>query len=251
MAQTAIGRMSASLGDYPRALDCFEKSLEIRKRVFDGDRPDIASSHFDLADILYHTGDYQAALEHGQNAYDMLGRLFEETNPEVVSAGVGLGEIFEAAGDIKNASVYYEKARAVHESNPDAENPGNVVKRLARTYITEGTLDVAEAILTGEKVRIKESGNRHSEAEMWLLAAELELARGDTEKARDYADKAIKVARELTVQPLLIDALIVKARVTDDHGICKQALDKAREIGDRPREAKALSTDESLKKIPS
>lgn len=240
MAQSSIGRMHADLGEYMQALECFKKALVIRERVFGGDRPDIASTHFDLADVSYHTGDYQRALEHGQIAYDMLSRLHGETDPDVVSAGVSLGEIYTIAGDTEKAVSFFAKARAVYESNPDAKVESNVAARLIKMYTVEDSYERAKGVLSAEQSRSQESDNRHSEAETWILAAELELARGNGEVAVEYVNKALALIEGLGLKPVVIDALRVKGMASGDAQHLDRALALAREIGDKPREAEVV-----------
>ena len=64
-----IGNVYNSQGQYERALEYYQKSLEIRIRVFGSDHPDVAVSYENLAAVYQTQGNHVQTKEMVTKAY--------------------------------------------------------------------------------------------------------------------------------------------------------------------------------------
>ena len=69
-----MGRVYSDQGDYAKALEYFQKALEIRKHKLGNDHQDVASCYNNIGTVYEDRGDYARALEHYQPALDILKR---------------------------------------------------------------------------------------------------------------------------------------------------------------------------------
>ena len=55
-------------GDYAKALEYYEKDLEISERVLGSDHPDTATTYNNMANVYHVQGDFAKALEYYEKA---------------------------------------------------------------------------------------------------------------------------------------------------------------------------------------
>jgi tetratricopeptide (TPR) repeat protein len=66
-----MGLVFDSQGDYPKALEYHEKSLEIRLSTLGADHPDVASSYYCMGFVFDDQGDYPKALEYMEKCLEI------------------------------------------------------------------------------------------------------------------------------------------------------------------------------------
>ena len=67
-----------SLGEYNQAKDLHEKALTIRKKIFDEDHADVATSYSNLALVYNSFGEYNQAKELYEKALTIRKKIFGE-----------------------------------------------------------------------------------------------------------------------------------------------------------------------------
>ncbi len=81
-----IASVHDSLGDYPLALQFYEKSLAIRLKVLSEEHPDVASSYGNIGIVHYSLGDYPLALESYEKGLAIQLKVLGEEHPSVAVA---------------------------------------------------------------------------------------------------------------------------------------------------------------------
>ena len=62
------------LGNLQKALELYDKSLEIKLKCLGGDHADVATSHFNIGLVYQRLGDHEKALFHFNTAHDIFKR---------------------------------------------------------------------------------------------------------------------------------------------------------------------------------
>ncbi|CAF5041752.1 unnamed protein product, partial [Rotaria socialis] len=68
------------MGEYSKALEYYEKDLEITKKALPPTHPDLAGSYLCFAACYEKMGDYTAALKALKNANKIQEKTFQENN---------------------------------------------------------------------------------------------------------------------------------------------------------------------------
>lgn len=131
-----LGVYCAEQDEIPRALEMFERSLELRQ----DDKPDatVVSLQFDLGRLYLNQGDAKKSAEHYAAVREALAKpedfQLDEADlkqlldqPEVLYAS--MGEAFLLAGRLDEATATFEKA------NDTKSSPGLLAYRLARVAV--------------------------------------------------------------------------------------------------------------------
>ena len=77
-----IGNVYNSQGQYERALEYYQKSLEIRIRVFGSDHPDVAVSYENLAAVYQTQGNHVQTKEMVTMAYHIFLKVLGPDHPQ-------------------------------------------------------------------------------------------------------------------------------------------------------------------------
>ncbi|CAF4759734.1 unnamed protein product [Rotaria sp. Silwood2] len=82
------------MGDYPKALEFYEKSHKIYEIALPPNHPSLATSHLNFAACYERMGDYMAALKALQTAFKIQQKEFEEGNPAFASTYSWYGRVY-------------------------------------------------------------------------------------------------------------------------------------------------------------
>ena len=123
---TYKGSLTQSLCAYKEAKLYFQRSLEIRLRLYpDQDHPDVASSLNNMGAILKPLGDNKAAKPYYQQALEMTLRLYpDQDHPDVAGSLNNMGAILKSLSDNRAAKPYYQQALEMgHRLYPNQDHP--------------------------------------------------------------------------------------------------------------------------------
>ena len=80
-----IGLLYEDQGDYAKALEYYNKALEISIQVLGEKHPDVAKCYNDLGIIYYRQGEYAKTLEFFNKALGILQATLGEKHPQTMS----------------------------------------------------------------------------------------------------------------------------------------------------------------------
>ncbi len=104
-----LGGIYFSLGEYPTAVDHFQRSLEIRQLDSDGD-PELAQTLLQLARAQRGAGQFDQALVNLHQALDQMQGAAEPEPLAIAEVYNALGITLSELGDYKPAGEYHRKA---------------------------------------------------------------------------------------------------------------------------------------------
>lgn len=102
---TTKGISYAVVGNYPKALDCFNKSLKIDEQL--GDQEGIAASLANIGNIYINQGDYPRALDYHTRSLKLREQMGDQRGT-VISLN-NIGRIYREQGDSPKALSYCQK----------------------------------------------------------------------------------------------------------------------------------------------
>ena len=89
-----IGLVYETQGKYEEALEYYQKSLDIRIRVFGSDHPDVAASFIHIGAVYAGKGDNKNALVQYQKGLEIQTRVFGSEHPDVSNSFYNLACVY-------------------------------------------------------------------------------------------------------------------------------------------------------------
>ncbi len=143
-----MGRAWEALGDFGKALEAYEKSLQTRRDLLPSGHPDIAASLFHKADMnmRYIPGD--------ENPEELFREVLEtrkaalgENHVSVAQTYIALGTLYgQSRGDSHGSRAYYEKAVEIMQRTLDHDDPDLLDTRSSLGFVTAISGDTEQGI---------------------------------------------------------------------------------------------------------
>ena len=111
-----MGEIYYGLEDYGKAIEYYEKVLEIRINTLGESHPDIADYYNNLGAAYNGLSDYNRAIEYYKKALEIRINILGENDPDITFYYSNLGESYDSLGDYGRAIEYYEKALEIIET---------------------------------------------------------------------------------------------------------------------------------------
>lgn len=172
------------------------------------------------ADLLVRSGRHALALGALASAEDTFERARRLADRPVVAADAadGLCETLALAGKFEMAlTVGAELLAALAALAAPPERVGAVHLRLARAALTGSDADVAEQHLERARACAADGGLAALAARADAITARVASLRGDLDRARDLALRALRAAEELSLHEVRCEALEEIGRVARTH----------------------------------
>lgn len=242
-ALASLGIGYVNIGQYDKAIECFEQALAISRLL--ADERGEGASLVSLGNTYAHLGQYAKAAELHEQALAISRKIGDERG-EGASLG-NLGNAYAHLGQGGKAIEHYEHALVIHRKIEDIQGMGTGLRNLGHEYSHLG--QHAKAIELHEQALAlhRKIGDVHGEAD---TLGSLGNAYGDTgqnAKAIELHEQALALRRKIgdvqgeTValgnMGLAYARLGQHAKATELH---KQALAICRKIGDVEGEKRAL-----------
>ncbi len=221
-----IGETYRSFGQYGKAKAFFERSLKIRKRIFEEtstpqSQRDLYVCYFDLGDICQAMGDLTVALGFFDKAWDLnIAGKSQETQNAVGYIQNRRGEIYMNMGDLANSRNFLEKAMEIREQLVKESQTLEYLRSLSITYEKLGDVhqalgDLDRALAFHEKSL--SINTTLSEDQQTIVArrdisityervALIHQAKGNLSYARDYFEQALKITKSIMKETNTIEA---------------------------------------------
>lgn len=205
-----LGMAYRSLGEYRRAIDCYERHLQMARELNDsrGEEQDLAN----LGDAYEGLGEYGNAIEYYEQ-YLQLAKKLDDRRGEGNALGC-IGSAYHSSGGYFRAIEYHEKALAMHREIGDRRGEGVALGNLGIAHYRLGQYQQAIDFY-GEQLQIARASNdRRAEGNaLWNVSLALDEV-GEREKAIEFAVAALTIREEIG-DP---NAPKVRARLRDWRG---------------------------------
>lgn len=215
IAQTQIADSYVFLGEPQRALDHFNRALEIVTPAFDA----FAQGYIrlNLARLKLQNGDFQEALTQGKQS---LG-FFQQSGTRDWEAKTRqtLGQIYQALGDEEQTLDSYTKGLELCDAVGDVYLKALLLLDLSGASIKFGRQEKAEMYLEQAANAFREKGAPNSQVEAFKQFGRLELFRKNSGAAVERFTQALELSRksDLAVHETEILWLLGTANLTANH----------------------------------
>jgi len=186
----AIGLLSLSIGKPEKAMEYFEKSLQLTESL---------NKINEKVGVLLNMGEYYRKKGDLKNALKYIidaSNLTTEQTPDILNFSIlnSLGVIYRANGDIQNAIKSIEQALKIAERTGDLSNKALCYNNLAGIYLSQGLLDPALKNAS-EALKIDELlGDLDDMASNLNTIGNIYMTAGYNNEALSYLDRAYKIA---------------------------------------------------------
>ena len=196
-----LANSDALLGDYAAARLLYERALKI---VRDNRGPNdvaVATYAYNLAVLHVRLGDLAEARRQFERAMTIWQRVYGPEHPFVAVALSALGRRLAEQGAYAESQLLLERALRIRERRLGADHidVAHNLADLAATLEFEGQIDRAQS-LSSRAVGIFERSSVSDGPTFALvlsLHADLQIARGDFESARQYYQRALEIRRRV------------------------------------------------------
>ena len=192
-----IGCIYDERGDYAKALDYYEKALQIRLQIYGEKHLDVAMSYNNIGGICDSRGNYALALKYYEKALHIKLQFYGKRHPDIATSYLSIGGIYADQGNYVQALVYYEKALQMWlsfygERHPDVvlfyNNIGNVHSRQGEY---SQALEYYERAI---QICSQVYGERHPDvAKIYNNMGLVYSDQGDYVQALEYYEKALQI----------------------------------------------------------
>ena len=192
-----LGFTYSDLGDAKKAIEYFEKALDIFTKVYGEVHPYVAITNNNLGEAYRALGDAKKAVEYSEKALEIDLKVFGDQHPNVAIRYNNLGSAYSDLGDAKKAIEYFEKALDIFTKVYGEVHPYVAItnNNLGEAYRALG--DAKKAVEYSEKaleIDLKVFGDQHPNvATRYNNLGSAYRALGDAKKAIEYFEKALEV----------------------------------------------------------
>ncbi|HKQ05103.1 MAG TPA: FxSxx-COOH system tetratricopeptide repeat protein [Blastocatellia bacterium] len=196
-----LGFSYFQLGDYKRALELYQKALEIRQELFGNKHPDTATSFNNVGITYDNLGDYKRALEFEQKALEIRQELSSDKHPDTATSFDNVGSIYGYLGDPKRALELKQKALEIRQElfgdkHPDTATSFN---NIGSTYDSLG--DYKRALEFEQKaleIQKELFSDKHPDtATSFNNIGSTYANLSDHKRALEFKQKALEIRRDL------------------------------------------------------
>lgn len=193
-----IGGIYEKLDDYSKALECYEKSLNIYLMIY-GENASwgIANVSIGMGRVYSNQGDYSKALVCFEGALKIFLLLNGDNHPAVATSYSYIGQIYFAQNDYSKALDYFKKSLKIVLSvyGENHSQVSSIYDHIGEVYFAQK--DYSKALYYFEeslKIRLSLFGENHPEVALsYYSIGSLYIIQGDKSKALNYYEKSLKI----------------------------------------------------------
>jgi len=196
-----LGFINDHRGEYSKALEYYEKSLEIRKKTLPANHPDLATSYNNIGLVYRSMGEYSKALEYYEKSLEIRKKTLPANHPDLATSYNNIGLVYRSMGEYSKALEYYEKALEIRKKTLPANHPS-----LATSYNNIGLVydsmgEYSKALEYYEKsLEIKKEtlpANHPSLATSYNNIGSVYDSMGEYSKALEYYEKSLQIRKKI------------------------------------------------------
>ncbi|CAF2961087.1 unnamed protein product [Rotaria sp. Silwood2] len=182
------------------AFEYYMKALPIYEKNFPDGHPDSANLMYNIGSIYHAKGEYENALNYYEKARTIQARHFPSGHPNLALTLSCVAQVYQSKSELSIASECYKECINILEKYSTSNDPmmTNTWMALASILMMQGNL--IEAMGYYMKAFLIENDQiEHAASEISYnlqLIALVSDARGQTEMARDYCEKALVILQK-------------------------------------------------------
>ncbi|WP_242051283.1 tetratricopeptide repeat protein [Nostoc spongiaeforme] len=190
---TSLGIAYCSLGEYQRAIEFFQQSLEIFREI--GDRNGVGNSLGNLGNAYNFLGENQRAIEFHQQSLE----IFREIGDRF---GVGrslnnLGSAYYSLGEYQRAIEFHQQSLEIFREIGDRNGVGNSLNNLGSAYYSLGEYQRAIEFHQQSLAIFREIGDRFGVGSSLIGLGNAYGSLGENQRAIEFYQQSLEIKREI------------------------------------------------------
>ena len=188
-----LGNAYQSLGDFHKAIENYERGLEIAKEV--GDKAGEGVTYGNLGNAYDSLGDFHKAIEYHECGLQIAKEV--GNRPGEGGAYGNLGNVYHGLGDFHKAIEYHELRLQIAKEVGDKAGEGRAHGNLGNAYDSLGDLHMAIEYHERRLQIAKEVGDKAGEGRAHGNLGNAYQSLGDFHKAIEYHECHLQIAKEV------------------------------------------------------
>ncbi len=188
-----IGAIHQYQGNYPKALEYYQKSLKIKEEL--GGRKGMSSSYNNIGAIHYYQGNYPKALEYYQKSLKIREELGNRKGMSASYNNIGL--IHNEQGNYPRALEYFQKSLKIKEELGDRKGMSYCYGNIGIIHKNQGNYPKALEYYQKSLKIFEKLGDRQGIAQILVNIAGLNIELKNYTKAIEQANKCLNIAKEI------------------------------------------------------
>ena len=225
-----LGTTAWKQGEYARAQTHYSASLALGQTL--GDRNKIANAIGALGQVALAVGQPALAEKHMLEALAM--RRAGGYRWGIADALSNLGRIAAARGDYAAAQAYYRESLTIRAEIFDRRGAADVQNELAAALLNLGETAEAEKLAQTSLATHRALGYPWGEAAALVILGHIAGVMNNIGAAQAHIDAACNLAAQIDAQPLLLRALLERARLLIKLGDHEAGIVLLRQVGQHP-----------------
>ncbi|MCM2271513.1 MAG: tetratricopeptide repeat protein [candidate division Zixibacteria bacterium] len=222
-----LGSVYCMQGNLSRGILLLQKSLDLKKEL--GDVGEIARTLNNLGYVLYLKGDFDRAMTTLWESLEINQRIGSKR--EILFNLENMTAVMQGAGQLPTSLQYLEQGINLSKELNDLPHQLVFSHSLAVTSLRLGRPVECRRNLDDVFALMRQVEDPQIAVQARLTLAQLRLLVGDLRSASQAIQEAEQVARETTIKPFLLQAMVSRLRVDGSPESFEQVIALARELG--------------------
>ena len=131
-----IAAVNNNQGEYDKALEWYQKALNIREKILGPDHPDTAATYNNIAAVYSKQGEYNKALEWYQKALNIDEKILGPDHPSTATTYNNIALVYNNQGEYDKALEWYLKSFYILRNRLGINHPRTsaVIKNMQYAY---------------------------------------------------------------------------------------------------------------------
>ena len=195
-----LGYINRAQGEYSKALEYHEKSLEIYKKILPANHPDLATSYNNIGLVYKNMGEYSKALQYYEKSLEISKQTLPGNHPDLATSYNNIGLVYNTMGEYSKALEYHEKSLEIREQILPTNHPSLAASynNIGLVYDSMGkyskaleyyqkSLDISKQTLPANHPLLATSYNNIG----WMYNV-----MGEYSKALEYYEKSLEIYKK-------------------------------------------------------
>ena len=196
-----IGNVCGITGDYNKALDFYNKALEIQEKVLGEEHSDTTCSYNNIGNVYNDLGNYDKALKNHNKALEIRKKILGEEHTDTASSYNNIGNVCNNLGNYDKALKNHNRALEIYKKVLSEESSDTAMSynNIGCDCYNLGNYDKAlECYTNALKTRKKVLGEEHTDtATSYNNIGSAYCKLGEYNKALDNFTKALKIQEKV------------------------------------------------------
>ncbi|MBU7046253.1 MAG: tetratricopeptide repeat protein [Theionarchaea archaeon] len=188
-----LGSIVEGLGQWDKAIEYYEKSLEIKEKV--GDIHGMAQTYGNLGLVYDSKGQWDTAIEYYEKSLEISEKIGDIHGMAQTYNNLGL--VYDSKGQWDTAIEYYEKSLEISEKIGDIHGMAQTYGNLGSVYGRKGQWDTAIEYYEKDLEIREKVGDIHGMAQTYNNLGLVYDSKGQWDTAIEYYEKSLEIKEKV------------------------------------------------------